>query len=258
MTMTLQEFDQRMVETLVLPELAQYVAADGLHNGLQTWGDEEITTVGFAVSANLATFQLAKEQGCQALVVHHGMKWEGTTLPRLTYERFAFLIKNDLSLWSAHFLLDAHPDLGNAAQVLHAAGAQPVEPYMTQGAPWGRIGQMTSPTQLEDIVKQLQPHLSPRTTVFDLGPKQVKRIACVTGRGAPDEQELLWLKDHNVDLFITGEVHEQNRNLFQEVGISLIAGGHYHTETFGVQALQKVVEQEWQLKTVWLDHPNDI
>ncbi len=256
--MTLIEFDRRMRETLVLPELAQYVPQDGLHNGLQSWGASEVSRVGFGVSANLATFELAKKEGCQAVVVHHGLKWEGPTLPRLTYDRFAFLIKNDISLWSAHFLLDAHPDIGNAAQVLLAAGAQPVELYMTSEMPWGRVGQMSESAPLATIVERLRPRFSPRTVVYDYGPQHVHRVACATGNGAPDEQELLWLNDHNVDLFITGEVHEQHLEMCKEAGMSLISGGHYHTETFGVQALQQVVEKEWGLQTVWLDVPNDI
>jgi len=40
--------------------------------------------------------------------------------------------------------------------------------------------------------------------------------------------------------------------------MNFIAAGHYHTEMVGVQALQKVVEEEWGVETVWLDVENVI
>ena len=41
-----------------------------------------------------------------------------------------------------------------------------------------------------------------------------------------------------VDLYVTGEPHEWNRELFREAGISFFAGGHYNTEKLGVLALE--------------------
>lgn len=252
------EFDQRMNETLRLPELVPFLSVDPLYNGMLTQGPEEIGVVGFGVSANIATFEAATEQGCDALIVHHGLKFVGPMLDRTTYGRFEYLIKQNLLLWSAHFLLDAHPNVGNNAQLLLAFNVNHTEPYMHDGAPWGRVGDLETPMSVNDVFEQLKDRLSPRSVVYDVASdRPVKRIVVVSGGGAPSLPDLDTLQDMGVDLYITGEVHEWNRDSMKEAGISLIAGGHYHTEMFGVQALMPVVES-WGLKTVWIDHENDI
>jgi dinuclear metal center YbgI/SA1388 family protein len=225
---------------------------------LQTRGNETVRTVGFAVSASMEVFRLAKEQHCDALVVHHGVILPATHFDTLTYNRYSYLIKNNLSLWSAHFLLDAHPTLGNNVQMLKAIGAKPTTPYAFHGdAPWGWTGEFAKPQPLSKILAKLKPLLSPRTVVYDFGKATVKRVVAVSGKGAPWTQDTAALPEQGVDLYITGEVHEWIRESFREVGVNFIAGGHYHTECFGVQALQKEVSR-WGLKTVWIDFPNDI
>lgn len=257
-TLTLNAFNAKMTKLLRRPELVPYLSQDVLDNGLQTRGNDTVRTVGFAVSANMETFRMAKAQHCDALVVHHGVILPSTHLDSLTYNRFAYLIQNNLSLWSAHFLLDAHPTLGNNAQILKAIGAKPTTPYAFHGeAPWGWTGEFSKPQPLTTVLKKLRPLLSPRTVVYDFGNKMIKRVVAVSGKGAPWTQDTVELAEKNVDLYITGEVHEWIRETFREVGVNFIAGGHYHTEIFGVKAVQAEVKK-WGLQTRWIDFPNDI
>jgi putative NIF3 family GTP cyclohydrolase 1 type 2 len=75
--------------------------------------------------------------------------------------------------------------------------------------------------------------------------------------GAPSASQCDELRSLGVDLFITGEVNEHHRDIFLESGIACIAGGHYNTETFGVQALQAACTKKgWD--TVWLSYPNPV
>ena len=96
--MTTIEFDQRLQDCLITSELEPHLSVDSLCNGAQTWGGAEVKKVGFAVSSNLATFTLAAEQGCDALIVHHGLRLPAKQLDRITYDRLAFLIKHDMML----------------------------------------------------------------------------------------------------------------------------------------------------------------
>lgn len=260
-SISLDTFDKKLQKALFLPELRPYIPKDGLQNGLQTRGKEQVTRVGFGVSASLELFRLAKKQHCDAVIVHHGIDIDKTKLHQLTYERLAWLIQNKISLWSAHFTLDAHPVLGNNAQILKTAGVQRTEPYSMlgdEGAPWGRVGFWPNGVRREALLHQLLPRFSPRTTAYHFGPSIVKKAVCVSGKGAPYGQDMDWLIENHVDLYITGEVHEWNREFFREAQINFIAGGHYHTEMFGVQALQQWVEKHLHVKTAWLDLQNDI
>ncbi len=254
--MTTIEFDQRLTALLFLPELAPFLKDDPLHNGAQTWGGESVSKVGFAVSSNLKTFELAVAQGCDAIVVHHGLWLPAKQLDRITYDRLAYLITHDIMLWSAHFVLDAHPTLGNNAQMLHTLGIEQHEPWIDgTGAPWGRVGTLEQPKQLSQIMDTLRPQLSPRTLLYDFGTSDITTIVSVSGAGAPNDLNELQAK--GIDLYITGEVSERHQELAREAGVNLLAGGHYHTEMFGVKALMPVVAS-WGLETVWLEVGNEV
>lgn len=251
-------FDKKLQLLLALPELVPYLSSDVIFNGMQVRGAEKITRVGFGVSASLALFALARKAKCDAVIVHHGLIGHEQWLDRMTQDRFAFLIRNNTSLWSYHFLLDAHPVLGHAAQILKTLGITKTKPYFFHDAPWGRIGSVLKPKKARDVVAALSPLFSP-DTIYYAGEKSfIKTIAVVTGKGAPYSQETPKIYDSGIDMYITGEAHEWNREASAESGLHFLAGGHYHTECFGLRALQEVVEKRWGIATTWLDLPNNI
>ena len=61
-----------------------------------------------------------------------------------------------------------------------------------------------------------------------------------------------------VDTFITGEGPHWSYTLAEELGINVLYGGHYATETFGVKALAEHVEQSFGLPWVFVDHPTGL
>ena len=81
---------------------------DASANGLQvrTRGAGEITKVGFAVDACITTFEKARKQGVELLVVHHGIKWRPQKDGALAEQRTAFLKKNNMALYAVHLPLD--------------------------------------------------------------------------------------------------------------------------------------------------------
>lgn len=256
-------FDQYLWELLLEQETQQYLEKDPLQNGLMTFGSETIHRVGFAVSESMRIYEMARAQGCDALVVHHGIPFRGTKgMNRFLYDRFAFLVKHNISLWSAHYLLDAHSVLGNNAQILDRIGARKKERSFFEikkyGAPWGWIGEYETPQSLENIVGSIEPILSPRKIVYDFGTADISRVAVMSGKGAPDSDIMAALVEEKIDLFITGELHEWNRELAYEAGIHLIGGGHYATETVGVKALMRAVETWGMVETCFLDLPNEV
>lgn len=111
-------------------------------NGLLFRGKEEVSKVGFGVSASLALFEKALKTGCNAIVVHHSFNFPPTNrYDRIFQLRTQFLLKNEISLFGYHFLLDAHPEVGNNAQIIKTVGAAPTKPYLHRGSPWGWEGE---------------------------------------------------------------------------------------------------------------------
>ena len=92
-------------------------------NGLMVKGKEEIKKIGFGVSASLSFFERAKEHFYDALIVHHSFNFPPSNrFDRIYQERISYLIKNNTSLFGYHFLLDAHPEIGNNVEILKKIG----------------------------------------------------------------------------------------------------------------------------------------
>lgn len=240
---------------LDIAKIEQYMA-----DGLMVRGKEEVGKIGFGVSASLAFFEKAKAASCDAIIVHHAFNLPPLNrYDQIFQNRIGFLLKNEISLFGYHFLLDAHPEVGNNVQILKILGAKPVKQFFHHGNPWGWVGEMLYEEELTSIEEKLKPYLSKRAVSYPFGPGKIKRIVAISGKGAPIAGAMQDLINDNIDLYITGEVHEWNRELFREARINFIAGGHYATEVFGVKALMEKVKEKFpMLSTEWLEVYNDV
>ena len=67
------------------------------------------------------------------------------------------------------------------------------------------------------------------------GKKGFRSLAIVSGAGSSDVEDAI---KAGVDLFITGEIKHDVYWSAVESGLSVLAGGHYRSEVFGVSALK--------------------
>nr|MBL8454969.1 Nif3-like dinuclear metal center hexameric protein [Zoogloeaceae bacterium] len=93
-------------------------------NGLQVEGRAEVARVLCGVTACQALLDHAVSGNFDALFVHHGYFWrsEDGRVTGIRKRRLATLLANDISLLAYHLPLDAHPELGNNAQLGALAG----------------------------------------------------------------------------------------------------------------------------------------
>src|SRR3954469_24188041 len=117
----------------LVSHLDQYLDSRGKDygpNGLQVEGREEIGKVVTGVSSCQELFVRAREAGADAILVHHGLFWEG--MPRqltgVMYRRVATLIRPDINLLGYHLPLDRHPKLGNNALAAALFGLEDLTP----------------------------------------------------------------------------------------------------------------------------------
>ncbi len=227
--------------------------------GLQVDASTTISLVGFAVSANLATFSAAIKKGCQALVVHHGILWDKNGVEPFSGifgNRIGTLYRKNLSLLAYHMPLDVHPVVGNNAQLIAKLDAQISAPFgFCDLGHWGWMATFEKPISGSTLQKRLKSIFGTTGHTFLFGPKLIKTIAVITGGGADYIKEA---REKKADAFITGEVKEPTQEIAREMGISVFAPGHYNTETLGVQALAKVIEKNLGVKTIFLDIPNSL
>src|SRR6476620_11931072 len=113
-------------------------------NGLQVEGREEVRRIVSGVTASRALIEAAISDGDDTLVVHHGLFWRGQD-GRITgwmKQRLALLLAHDINLFAYHLPLDAHPDLGNNAQLARVLGLSADARFGEQdlGFLGGRVG----------------------------------------------------------------------------------------------------------------------
>lgn len=227
----------------------------GAVNGLQVANSGAVTRIAAAVDASLATVQLAVAARADLLIVHHGLFWS----PRQpwtgkNYELLKLLTGNDLAVYSSHLPLDAHPKLGNNAQLCAALGLKKVTPFFTShGQPIGL--QARAKITRAELGRRLECATGAKALLIPGGQEMCERIGVVTGGAGGDLKQAA---AEGVDTFITGEGPHWSYALAEELGLNVFYGGHYATETFGVKALADWLSRKHKIPWVFLDHPTGL
>jgi len=242
-------YDKKINLSLIDPYMA---------NGLVFKGKKKISKIGFGVSASIELFHKAVKSDCEALIIHHAFNYPPfVTYDQLFQNRYSFLVENNLSLFGYHFLLDSHPKIGHNVSIIKEIGGTIEKPFLHKGNPWGWFGKVNS-IALIKIMDTLKGKLSPSMTLYDFGPKNINRVVAISGRGTPVPSDIQYLLDNKVDLFITGEDSEWIREIFREVKINYLACGHYHTEKFGILALEKLIKEKLEVETEFIELVNNV
>ena len=220
-------------------------------NGVQVEGRPEIRRIVCAVSASLALLEAAREDGADAVLVHHGWFWRGEDgrVIGIRRARLKTLLENDLSLFAYHLPLDAHAEFGNNAQLGRRLGWAAEGRFGEQDV--GFIGRAAGTAQ--EIADQLALELGRLPLLVGDGPRRVERIAwCSGGAQGYFEQAIA----AGADVFVSGEISEQTTHLARESGVPYIAAGHHATERYGVQSLAAHLAQRFGIDCRFVDIDN--
>jgi dinuclear metal center YbgI/SA1388 family protein len=225
-------------------------------NGLQVEGCETVTKLVTGVTASRALIDAAIEQGADAILVHHGLFWRGQD-GRVTgwmKQRLSRLLAHEINLLAYHLPLDAHPQLGNNAQLALRLG---VDVYPDAR---GRFGEQSLGFMGECVVssaRELADHVSKQlgrpVTLVAEPDRMVHRVALCSG-GAQGYFESAIAA--GADVFITGEISEPQAHYARECGVAYIACGHHASERYGAPAVGAHVAAQLGLAHVFIDIDN--
>lgn len=211
-------------------------------NGLQVEGRAEVARLVSGVTASLAFIEAAAAAGADTLLVHHGLFWRGQD-GRLTgwlKQRVALLMRHDLNLFAYHLPLDAHPEVGNNAQLARVLGLQVDGRFGEQDL--GCIGSVRpevdadqpAPADAPALARRVQQRLGRPPLLLPGDGRPLRRIAWCSG-GAQGYFEAAIAA--GADAFLTGEISEPQAHLSRETGVAFLACGHHATERYGAPAL---------------------
>lgn len=228
---------------------------DGAVNGLQVENRGGVKHIAAAVDASLATAQKAIAEGANLLLVHHGLFWsKRQPWTGKNFELMRLLLDQDLAIYSAHLPLDVHARFGNNARLCTSLGLRNFKPFFRMKDQFLGL-QSTAALSRDELARRLANVTKTEAKLIPGGPKICRRIGVVTG-GAGAEVKLA--AGEGVDTFITGEGPHWTYALAEELGVNVLYGGHYATETFGVKALAEHLSRKFRVPWSFIDHPTGL
>lgn len=225
-------------------------------NGLQVEGRPEIGKLVSGVTASRALIDAAIAVDADAILVHHGLFWRGQdgTVTGWMKQRLQRLLAHDINLLAYHLPLDAHPTLGNNAQLAVRLGLQATGRFGEQEL--GFIGRPADGVPLADaaaLARRLEKSLNRPVVQVGQAPSAIETIAWCSG-GAQGYFEAAIAA--GAQAFITGEISEPQAHLARECGVLFYACGHHATERYGAPALGAHVAAQLGIAHQFIDIDN--
>jgi dinuclear metal center YbgI/SA1388 family protein len=225
-------------------------------NGLQVEGKPTVRKLVSGVTASLALIDAAIAANADALLVHHGLFWRGQDGRVVGWmkRRLSRLLEHDISLFAYHLPLDAHPLLGNNAQLARLLSVDLLagDAGRFGDHSLGFLGDCERRTAAE-FAQHVQGKLGRPVTLVAEPDRAVRRIALCTG-GAQSYFEAAIAS--GADLFVTGEISEPQAHYARESGVAYIACGHHASERYGAPALGAEVARQLGLEHQFIDIDN--
>jgi dinuclear metal center YbgI/SA1388 family protein len=229
-------------------------------NGLQVEGRTVVRKIVSGVTASRALIEAAIQAQADAIFVHHGLFWRGQD-GRVTgwmRQRLGLLLGDDVNLFAYHLPLDAHPELGNNAQLGLKLGLS------VHAGSSGRFGEQelgflgspsegTSFASGRELATHVEQALGRKVTRVDGADKPIRQVAWCTG-GAQGYFEGAIAA--GADAFITGEISEPQAHYAREMGVTFIACGHHASERYGAPAVAGHVAAQLGLQHEFIDIDN--
>ncbi|WP_427914789.1 Nif3-like dinuclear metal center hexameric protein [Ramlibacter sp. MMS24-I3-19] len=225
-------------------------------NGLQVEGRDDVHRIVSGVTASRALIEAAIAEQADAIVVHHGLFWRGQD-GRVTgwmKQRLALLLAHDINLFAFHLPLDAHPELGNNAQLARVLDLRADGRFGEQDL--GFLGARSDGSAFADagaLAAHVERALGRKPILVEGRTGPITRLAWCTG-GAQG-----WFEDAiaaGAQAFLTGEISEPQAHYARECGVSFLACGHHATERYGAPAVAQHVAQALGLEHRFIDVDN--
>ena len=225
-------------------------------NGLQVEGKADISRIVSGVTASRALIEAAIAARADAIFVHHGLFWRGQD-GRVTgwmKQRLQLLLAHDINLFAYHLPLDAHPELGNNAQLGRVLGLTPDERFGDQDLGCAAPAAFADGQAFADhVARSLGRAVTWVPPEGAAAQRPIRRVAWCTG-GAQGYFEAAIAA--GADVFVTGEISEPQAHLARETGVGFIAAGHHATERYGAPAVAAQVAQQWGLAHEFIEIDN--
>ncbi len=228
--------------------------APGAQNGLQLANNGQITRVAVAVDGSEQTIRAALDMGADLLILHHGIFWQQMIpVTGISYRKLKMAMDGNLAIYSAHLPLDIHPVYGNNALLAKACGITPKpEGVDYHGVSLGNHGVFKG--TCAELKTLLEKELGVPVNAYWANSADSPAgdvFICSGGAG----EEIYQVASMGCNTYVSGEGSHWTIPMAAELGINLIYGGHYYTETCGVKALGALLKETYGLDYTFIEMP---
>ena len=219
-------------------------------NGLVIEGKQTIQRVGIAVDISLNVIKKAVEANCDIIVAHHALLWEPVQkLTGLLAKKIEMLMKNSISIYTAHLPLDIHKKYSHGKLLAGNLGIYGVTKFGKNDTNYfGFSGHFRRKVSLENLKEMIDKTLLTDSRVFAYGKKEIGSIAIISGVGGFAVEEAV-----DMDCFLTGEMSHSSLLAAKDLKINVILAGHYETERAGMVKLSQSITKKFKTPCLFLE-----
>ncbi len=228
-------------------------------NGLQVESkNTSIKKIALAVDSGLSIIQEAVDRKADLLIVHHGLFWgQSSSITGLLAKKIDTLLANSCSLIAQHLPLDGNPFVGNNYELARLFELEEIIGFgpLSGNKYYGCAGKFFEPKKIEHFLSKAN-----QLVGFDyklslpFGKSEIFTCAIVSGSGSFAMEQCY----HKYDLFISGEPKQSVFHDSKDNQQNALFLGHYATETIGIKALGKWINDNYQIETFFIDQPTHI
>ncbi|MEG2353394.1 MAG: Nif3-like dinuclear metal center hexameric protein [Clostridium sp.] len=251
MKLTVKDF-RGIMESIAPPILKEDYDNVGLMVG---YSNQEVTSILVALDCTLEVIEEAEEKGCNLILTHHPLLFitpKSITNETLQGEKIIKLIKNNISLYSAHTNLDSvqgglNDYVAEAIGIKNPKIINKIESNFVEGKHGiGRIGRLEENISLNELCNKVKEvfNIECLRITGDLD-REISKVAIINGSG----QDLFHkAKNLGAQCIITGDTTYHFVSDFKEEEICIIDPGHFGTEWPAMKQLKDVLRAKLEMK----------
>lgn len=247
----------KLIETTLKTLYPLDLAYDWDNVGLQIGSfDKEVSNLLLTLDVTIDVVEEAIGNNCQLIIAHHPLIF--SPIKEITNHTpvgkiITKLIQNDISLYVMHTNFDiAEGGLNNILCDLLGLSKSEVLSYTTETEGLGRFAHIDPINVMDYIAKIKEVFNLPHVKYIGDETAVISKVAITGGSGSSNISACI---EHNIDLYITGDITYHHALDSLAKGLNIVDVGH-NIEKHGIYALKPILKENGVTSQIYISNSN--